>query len=671
MTTDRFRLRVYCDAAFAAGCLVVAVSLLGGDRNIGYIWAHPLTFAALSGGVLLGEMLPVKIPRRGGDEEITLSTSFSLALLLVGGLAPALIAQGTASIIQDRLAGKPWWRVRFNLGQYALSMGAALGVMELLSAADRIGSSRHLAVEELPAVFLAAAVFFVVNNGIVGIAVAWYQQVPLRRYFRNDAAFVIVTGGVMLMVAPLVVAATWYSTALVPLFLAPMFAIYNTVWQSARDNHAARHDLLTALPNRSGFQDAVEATLSGCRRESCLLLIDLDRFKDVNDTLGHHYGDVLLRRVAQRFREAVGPDDHIARLGGDEFAIIGTGRDRDSAVVLAHRIAESLRAPFELEGLIVGTQASVGIAMFPDDASEVERLLQKADVAMYRAKDTRSGVVLYDECHDDNSPAKLALTARLRSAIDEGQITVHYQPQLDLVTSQVMAVEALVRWQHPELGLLAPDQFVEIAERTNVIKPLTARVLELALEQAAQWLALGIDLPVAVNISAHVLVDEDFGDQVLNSLQAAGVPTDRLKLEVTESALMVDPQQARNVLQRLSDRGVQSAIDDFGTGYSSLAYLADLPVSEVKIDRSFVGRMTVGSSETIIVNSTIDLAHHLGLRAVAEGVEQFDQFERLRSLGCDGVQGYAISAPMTAERATAWLLVHQPADAPDGHVFVT
>jgi diguanylate cyclase (GGDEF)-like protein len=667
--TDRFRLRAYCDAVFVAGAAVVAASLLGGDRNVSYIWDSPLPFATLAAGVMLGEMLPVKIPRRGGDEEITLSTSFSLALLIIGGLVPALLAQGAASMIQDRHAGKPWWRVRFNLGQYALSMGAALGVMELFGITGRLSSSKHVGAKDLAALSVAAAVFFVVNNGVVGIAVAWYQQVPFRRYFSNDARFVIVTGGVMLMVAPLVVAATWYSTALVPLFLAPIFAMYNTVWQSARDNHAARHDLLTSLPNRSGFQDAVAATLTGCRRESCLLLIDLDRFKDVNDTLGHHFGDVLLKHVAQRFRDALGPQDHIARLGGDEFAIIGTGRDRESARELALRITDSLRAPFDLEGVVVGTQASVGIAMFPDDAHEVERLLQKADVAMYRAKATRSGVLLYDECHDDNSPAKLALTAGLRSAIDANEIEVHYQPQLDLVTRRVIAVEALVRWNHPDLGLLAPDQFIEIAEHTNVIKPLTARVLELALEQSARWRELGIDVPVAVNISAHVLVGDEFSDQVLAAIQTAGASADRLKLEVTESALLVDPQRARQVLKSLARLGVQSAIDDFGTGYSSLAYLAELPVSEVKIDRSFVGRMAAGSSETIIVNSTIDLAHHLGLRAVAEGVEQFSQLEQLRALGCDAVQGFAISAPMTAEKATAWLLVHQPADAPDGYVF--
>jgi diguanylate cyclase (GGDEF)-like protein len=662
----RLRLRLYCDAVFVAGC--VAVALLTKNGDLSYLWAHPLTFAVLGGGILAGEMLPLQIPRRGGDEEITLSTSFALALLLAGGLGPALVAQGAASILQDRLAGKPWWRVRFNLGQYALSMGAALEVMRLLHAAGGIGSSHPFRQMELVAVLVSAMAFFVVNNGLVGTAVASYQQVSVPRYFRNDVFFVVVTGGVLLMIAPLVVAAAAYSIYLVPLFIAPMLAGYSAVWQSERSSHAARHDALTGLPNRAGFQDAAELALGGDGSvESCLLLIDLDRFKDVNDTLGHHYGDILLRQVAERFRGQLGPDDHIARFGGDEFAIIGHGRPRDAALGLAHAIAECLVEPFEVEGMVVGAQASVGIALHPHDGTELERLLQKADVAMYRAKETRRDVALYDEDQDDHSPTKLALTAKLRSAIDEDQLLVWYQPELDLRSHRVVCAEALVRWQHPDLGLLSPDRFIDIAEQTNLIKPLTSKVLAMALTQAAKWVVLGIDVPVAVNISPHVLVDQGFVDQVLAALSTAGVTPDRLKLEVTESALMADPVQARSVLTQLNELGVHISIDDFGTGYSSLAYLADLPVSEVKIDRSFVSRMAVGSSETIIVNSTIDLAHHLGMRAVAEGVEEISQLDRLRSIGCDVVQGYAISRPMTPERSTAWLLVHQPADTHDGY----
>jgi diguanylate cyclase len=282
---------------------------------------------------------------------------------------------------------------------------------------------------------------------------------------------------------------------------------------------------------------------------------------------------------------------------------------------------------------------------------------------MYRAKATRTAVALYDEQHDDHSPAKLALTANLRTAVEDGQIVVWYQPVLDIRRDRIVALEALVRWEHPELGLLMPDAFVDMAEHTNLIKPLTQRVLALALAQVAQWRLLGIEVAVAVNISAHVLVEPGFVARVLAALTAAQVPAASLKLEVTESTLMVDPGQARSVLLELNEHGMEISIDDFGTGYSSLAYLADLPVSEVKIDRSFVSRMSVGSSERIIVNSTIDLAHHLGLRAVAEGVEEPARLEELRALGCDAAQGYAISPPLTSQQATAWLL-HAQSDEP-------
>ncbi len=651
--SNRFKLRLYCDAIFAAGCAVVAPFAQTG--NLAYIGSHSLTFGILAAGVLLGEMLPVKIPRRGGDEEITSSSAFSLALLLAGGLLPALIAQCSASVVQDRASGKPWWRVRFNIGQYALAMTAALGVLRLMNAGSHIGGTHPFSTRELPAILVAASVFFLVNNGIVGVAVAMYQEVSIKRYFRNDFFFVVVTGGVTLLMAPLVVATAAYSVILVPLFLAPMLAMYNTVWQGARSHHAARHDALTGLANRTEFHDAVKDALKAARPQSCVLLIDLDRFKEVNDTLGHRYGDMLLLQVAQRFASKLGGDDHIARLGGDEFAILGRGRDREAALQLAQGVADSLLIPFELEGMIVDTQASVGIALCPRDGTNVETVLQKADVAMYRAKNTRSNVALYDERHDDHSPAKLALTVELRNALEDDQLVLCYQPELDLRTGKVLALEALVRWEHPALGLLLPTSFVEMSERTNLIKPLTQRVLQISLAQLAKWRAINIDVAVAINISAHVLVDPDFVTQVMSALERAGVPPAKLKLEVTESALMVDPALARQVLRELDGHGVESSIDDFGTGYSSLAYLANLPVSEVKIDRSFVSRMSVGSSETIIVNSTIDLAHHLGLRAVAEGVEDLRLISDLRALGCDAVQGFAISRPLTADSMTDWL----------------
>jgi diguanylate cyclase (GGDEF)-like protein len=581
-----------------------------------------------------------------------------MALLLAAGLGPALVAQGTASIVQDIASGKPAWRVRFNLGQYTIALAAALLVMKAISSISGIPAAHPLDSSQLPALLIGSAVFFLVNTAIVNLAIAIYQEVSVVNYFRNNFAFVVVAGGAMLCLAPIVVAAISFSVLLVPLFLAPVVAIHHAVWQGARNEHAARHDPLTGLPNRTAFRESVEETLRADAQSSCLLLVDLDRFKEVNDTLGHRYGDLLLQQVAVRFREQLGPGDQIARLGGDEFAIFSHGRDRDSSLALAQSIATALRSAFELEHIEVDAQASVGIALYPEDGTDVETLVQKADVAMYRAKGGHVDFALYDERHDHNSPARLALTAALRTAVETEGLIVWYQPVLDLNTGDVLSVEALVRWQHPELGLLTPASLLEIAELTNLIKPLTQRVLDIALAQVASWREQDIDVVVAVNVSTRVLVDEQFPRLVVESLRNAGVPANRLKLEITESTLIADPVTARAVLRELDRLGIEISIDDFGTGYSLLAYLADLPVSEIKIDQSSVSRMAAGSSETIIVSSTIDLAHHLGLRAIAEGVQHATLLPELKELGCDGVQGYEISKPLAADDATRWLNDH-------------
>jgi diguanylate cyclase (GGDEF)-like protein len=648
------RVRVWCEAVFVAGC--IAMVLLLHAAHLSYIIEDPFTFAVLAGGVVLGEMLPIKIPRRGDDEELTLSASFAMAMLLVGGLGPALIAQSIASILQDIHSGKPAWRVRFNVGQYTLSMVAAWAAMRAMEVSPRLSVLHPFASHQLPAMLVAAGAFFLVNACVVGTAVALYQGVPIVSYFRNNLSFVVITGGVVLLVSPIVLAAAAYTVAIVPLCLAPVVAMYNSVHQSARNEHAARHDSLTGLPNRTAFHETITEAIQDEHVPAAVLLMDLDRFKEVNDTLGHRYGDLLLVQVAQRFKDVIGDQGQIARLGGDEFAVISPASDRQDAVALAHRIADALRDPFELEEMVVDVQASVGIALFPEHGHGVELLLQKADVAMYRAKETRSNVALYDERHDHHSPAKLALTAELRTAVDSEEIVLWYQPELDLRTREVMAVEALVRWDHPRLGVLPPSSFVRMAEATNLIKPLTQRVMEVALLQVAEWHAIGLEIAVAVNISAQVLVDQSFTQQVVAALRRTGVAPQRLKLEVTETALMSDPVTARTVLRELEALGCEISIDDFGTGYSSLAYLADLPVSEVKIDRSFVSRMSAGSSEKVIVNSTIDLAHHLGLRAVAEGVEDWAMLPELEALGCDAAQGYAISHPLAGPDVTRWML---------------
>ncbi|MEA2210244.1 MAG: hypothetical protein QOF83_192 [Solirubrobacteraceae bacterium] len=632
-----------------AGVLVV----LRGRLGLSYITAHPVAYAMLTAGVLLGELLPVTIPRRG-DEQITVSTSFSLAVLVLGGLGPALLSQLVASLAQDLAVRKAWWRIRFNFGQYGLSLAAASAAITAFTVMPNPDAGRPFSGADVPIILLGAAAFVVVNAGVVGAAVAMYQGTPLGRYFRKDVGFTAVSGGVLLCLAPIVAAAAAYSSALIPLFVLPMTAIYRAGRQAARSEHAAHHDQLTGLPNRIAFHDTVNAVLEDESRPASVLLMDLNRFKEVNDTLGHRYGDELLRRIAERLRASVGDEHALARLGGDEFAVF-TQVSGEAALEFARRVGDDLRTSFELGDFVVETDASVGVASFPDDGRDLETLLQKADVAMYRAKETHASVAAYDERHDHNSPAKLALTADLRQAVETDQIVVWYQPLLDLGTGRVTGVEALVRWQHPDLGLLLPGAFLDMAEHTSLIKPLTQKVLDLAMGQIVQWRQMGVEVSVAVNVSTRMLIDPGFAARVRQALTVYEIPPRLLRLEVTESALMADPVVARAVLTELDEGGVEISIDDFGTGYSSLAYLADLPVSEVKIDRGFVSRMEVGSSAAVIVRSTIDLGHHLGLRVVAEGVEEIETLEQLRDLGCDVAQGYGISRPMTVQDTTQWL----------------
>jgi diguanylate cyclase (GGDEF)-like protein len=466
------------------------------------------------------------------------------------------------------------------------------------------------------------------------------------------------THGVLLCLAPMIVAAERYSLMIIPLFAFPLLALYRAGRESVRSEHAARHDLLTGLPNRGRFHVLTELALeSHPGRPVAVLLLDLNRFKDVNDTLGHHYGDLLLIRVAERLTAAVPEADVIARLGGDEFALLLPPAAAADVEGVVDRVSSALRGSIEVGEFVVEGDASIGVAVAPEDGQDVATLLQRADVAMYRAKSTHARWVRYDESHDHHSPARLALMADLRGAIDGGQIVLHYQPVVDLRSGRVVGVEALARWEHPELGLLWPAMFLDLAERSSLMKPLTGRVLDVGLRQLAEWHVLGCELTLAVNVSVRSLLDPCFPDQVAEALARTGVLARYLKLELTESTIMADPRVARQVLERLSAMGVALSIDDFGTGYSSLAYLKDLPVDEVKIDRSFVIGMAERDSDAVIVRSTIDLGHHLGLEVVAEGIEIEQTHERLRILCCDRGQGSFISNPLPGRQLTTWMLM--------------
>jgi diguanylate cyclase (GGDEF)-like protein len=426
-----------------------------------------------------------------------------------------------------------------------------------------------------------------------------------------------------------------------------------------RTERQALHDGLTGLPNRTLLRDRIGQAIRQADRElspAALALLDLDRFKEVNDTLGHHDGDQLLVQVGQRLQATLRQVDTVARLGGDEFAILLPRIETaDGAVTVARKLQAALQEPFVLEGLSVDVEASIGVAIYPEHGNDPEELLQHADIAMYVAKDTHAGFVLFDPTHDQHSPRRLALLGELRRAIDQRQLLLHYQPKVDAHSGQVLGVEALVRWQHPTHGLIPPGEFIPLAERTGLIEPLTHYVLDAALRQCHHWRQAGHELSVAVNVSARRLLDLDFPDEVAATLTRWRVPARLLVVEITESTIMADPTHALEILGRLNAMGVQLSIDDFGTGYSSMAYLKNLPLHELKIDRSFVAQMTSDSRDAVIVHSTIDLGRNLGLRVVAEGVEDQATWQALAALGCDAIQGYHISRPVPPDHLINWL----------------
>jgi diguanylate cyclase (GGDEF)-like protein len=423
--------------------------------------------------------------------------------------------------------------------------------------------------------------------------------------------------------------------------------------------HLAYHDALTDLPNRVLLHDRLAQAIRVAHREDAslaLLLLDLNGFKQINDTLGHHAGDLVLQSVAARIRSTLRDADTVARLGGDEFAVVLPLTDVDGALLTAEKVVHEIERPCVVEHHPLTVRVSLGIACFPEHAASAEALLQKADVAMYVAKTDRTGVAVYAASRDHHSHRRLAFISDLRRGIDESRFFLEYQPMLHLRTNHIVGVEALVRWNHPQQGRVLPGEFIDLAEQTGLINPLTTLVLETAIRE---WAPLQRTPPigVAVNLSLRALQDPRLPQRIESMLSAYDVPPTILALEITENILMTDPARSMECLKRLHDMGVRLVIDDFGTGYSSLSYLRRLPVDELKIDRSFVSGLDSGLDD-VIVKSTIDLAHNLGLTVVAEGVESEEVQTRLVAMGCDAAQGTFISEPRKATAMAEWMGRH-------------
>lgn len=650
------RARVYVTAVIASGLgLLVCVAALHWSALVHH--GSPGMWVLL-GAVVVGELVPIKLGT--GEGEVAPSTTFTFALLLSSGLAAAAIAVAAASGLSDLIDRKRPSRSAFNVAQYVLAIAAAGAV---LVATGVLPHERAFSAADLPAILAAALVFFVVNTGLVAGAIAVTSGTRLRDQISSELIRQSATEGILLGLAPLAVLALDSAPVLLPLLALPMVAVQRAGRQALIAERLALHDALTGLPNRVLFRTRTQHAIAGAGRAGtgvAVMLLDLDRFKEINDTLGHHYGDEVLRQVGERLSGLLGEDDTVARLGGDEFAILLRSVETPAAgVAVAAAVRRAIAEHFDVAGVRLELGASVGIASFPEHGQDVDVLMQRADVAMYQAKEGRTGVERYVPELDGNSVQRLALAGDLRAALECEEFVLHYQPKVDLRTNAVSGAEVLLRWAHPVHGWLPPDEFIPLAEHTGLIVPLTNYVLDHALRQMGAWRAQGLDIGVAVNLSARTLIERDLPDRIEAMCHRWAVPTDRLILEITESMVVADPARALPILARLHELGVEIAVDDFGTGFSSMDYLKRLPVKEVKIDRSFVTTMATDARDAAIVRCTIDLARSLGLRVVAEGVESPDVRARLTSMGCDHAQGYSFSRALPQAELAAWLMARE------------
>ncbi|RQX09891.1 GGDEF-domain containing protein [Micromonospora ureilytica] len=858
--------RVAPFAAFVAGILAVAAltAAVPLARLPDELSGLPVAFWTMAALAVVCDARPFVPPGRRQTSAVFPSTCFTFAILLGWGLGPAVVVQALGVVLSGWRMGHAAWRTAFNVGQYACALAAAYGVIQLGSGTIFSGGRLHWT--DVAAVGGAALAWFVVNYGLVSWAVRlrfgdrWWPTV------RQGIGFELLSTGSLLLLAPVLVAAARVSAALIPLVLVPLFAVYRMARLTNEQQHLAAADPLTGLPNRKALLAEVaeqvhvhaERTARGePDGQLALLLIDLDRFKNVNDALGHAVGDRLLVEVSARLTDVQPRPQMIARLGGDEFAIVMTGlTDVGQARELADRVVEALAEPVPLDGLPLDVGGSIGIALFPEHGEDFATLMRHADVAMYDAKHRNDTVAVYAPESDHNSAERLGLLADLRRVLeaspstegpfdadaepagqgqgqgqgqgedaaasadgngrhgvpsdaertvdvplvvtaevrggdgaalpspapgqpapavatappgavrwwarrrrtdaelvhsdelinriatgadpirgrnaratvagtrsgstgerragggngrrspngsavgkgrtgarrdvgpgtpgqpleptgwahtddepadDAGEITMYYQPQIAIATGEVVGVEALLRWRHPRRGMVDPEELIRVAEQSAVMRLLTRRVVDDVVEQLAKWSAAGIALRAALNVSVRDLHTGEIADQIADRLARHGVPAERLQVEITEGALMADPRRVLATISRLHRIGVAIALDDFGTGYSSLQHLRRLPLSEVKVDRSFVLGMADDADDAAIVRSMIELAGALGLRVVAEGVEDERTWRMLHAAGCDAAQGWFYARPMPAEDLVTWLARYRPVRPTGGH----
>jgi diguanylate cyclase (GGDEF)-like protein len=630
--------------------------------------AHPTDKWAFVGlltlATIAGEVRPILVPLGSEGMAVTVSTAFGFALVLEFGIAYGAVALVVATIVADVMAHKEPWKIAFNASQYVLSAATA-GLVVLAVNPDHYRALSESDMFAQPRDLLAAlggAVAFLLSNLVIlGVALSLAQRVSVTRVLQRSFRDHLIANSALLALSPITVVVGQRSVLLLPCLAVPLIAAYRTALLSQEKEHQSLHDSLTGLANRSYFRARIDEALREAApgKKTAVMMVDLDRFKEINDTLGHSTGDRVLRQLGPRLRDALGPDDLVARLGGDEFGVVLPSiSDAEEASVAAAALLDAIRQPIEMGDASLSVDASIGIALYPEHGPGADILIQRADIVMYAAKDDNAGFLHYSPTFDQTSPMRLMLVRELRDAIAEDTLAVYFQPKVNVQTGLPVGAEALVRWNHPTRGLVPPDEFIPIAEQTGLIKDLTRFVLRRAVEAAREWADRGLRLSVSVNVSAKTLHDPELASLITELLATYDVDPSLLVVEITESTIMTDVAGSTEQLERLRTLGVEISLDDYGTGHSSLAHIKNLPIDELKIDKSFILTMTEGSSDALIAASTVDLGKRLGLRVVAEGVETARAWRMLQEMGCELAQGYHFCRPVPPSEFLAWVARH-------------
>jgi diguanylate cyclase (GGDEF)-like protein len=638
---------------------------------------QPALFWALACMAVIGDSGPFTVPgppRRLAN--VFVSVCFSFAILLVWGLGWAIVVQTVAIVIASLRLRFGMERTLVHVAQFALALVAAAAALRALGHPSFEPGQRMTSLDGL-AMAVAAASWFVVDYTVLVLWLRFREFRSWRHVFVPRLGYEMLSTGALLLLAPLLVGGpTGWALLLV---LVPVIAVSQLAWLYNEQAEQLRRDSLTGLLSRRAITDEIDDLAaqqphigeSRSHHRFALVLLDLDRFRQVNVTLGHAVGNRLLIAVAARLADSVRKTDLVARLGGDEFAIVQADvPDTCAALALADHVARILAAPADIDGHQIDIDASVGVALFPDHGQDTPTLMRHAEVAVYQVKHGLGTTAIYTPEEDQAAARRLSLLADLRQALENpahrDEIEFCYQPQVSIGTGKVVGAEALLRWHHPDRGLVNVEDIFQAAEHSPVMGQLTQRVVDDVVAQLARWNSTGLTQRAAINVSVRDLETPDLRNHISSALQLGHVQPRQLTVEITETALMGEIGSAQATLRNLADLGIVIALDDFGTGYSSMAHLRRLPVSEIKIDRSFTSRMAKDRDDSAIVRSIIDLGHDLGLHVVAEGVEDKQTYEMLAEAGCDIAQGWLIARAMPAEQFLDWLTKQNQREPPDG-----